>query len=242
MPARGLYVCGTDTGVGKTLVAGLLAAGLAARGVNVGVMKPLESGCPRRNGQLVPQDALFLIEMAGVADDLDLICPYRLEKPLAPGVAAAEEGVRVELATAVAAFAELAGRHEVVIVEGAGGLLVPVTPHLLAPHLIRMLGLPMLVVARARLGTINHTLLTVNEARRWGLEVLGVVINHTDPLADLAAATNPQVLQRFLPVPLVGVIPYFEELPSPARAAKAATEFLRWEYLGPRLARQGNVC
>lgn len=242
MPARGFFVSGTDTGVGKTLVAGLLAAGLAARGVNVGVMKPLESGCRRENGRLVPQDALFLKEMAGADDDLDLICPYRLEKPLAPGIAAEQEGVKVDLSAVARAYAELARRHEAVIVEGAGGLLVPVTPDLLAPYLIRMLDLPLLVIARARLGTINHTLLTVNEAGRWNLEVLGVVVNHTDELADPSAATNPQVMKRFLSVPIIGIVPYLDRVPSPEEAARIAARVLDLDYLLSRLAPQGIVC
>lgn len=220
MVTRGVFITGTDTGVGKTMVGGILAAGLRARGVDVGVMKPLESGCCRQNGRLQPQDALLLKEMAGVDDDIDLICPYCFEQPLAPGIAAEREGVEIDLARIVRAYEELKRLHEVIIVEGAGGVLVPVTAGLLAPDLMRVFGLPLLVVARARLGTINHTLLTINEARRLSLEVMGVVLNQDDPVPDPASESNAQILERFLTVPIIGKVPYFGTMLSPEEAAK----------------------
>jgi dethiobiotin synthetase len=222
----GLFVTGTDTGVGKTLVTGLLAAGLKARGLDVGVMKPLETGCAADEGDMRPEDALYLRQMAGVQDELDLICPYRLRDPLAPGVAAEEEGVEVNLIVIRKAYQELAQRHEFLLVESAGGLLVPLSGELLTPHLIKVLDLPVLVVARNRLGTVNHTLLTVNEARRWGLTVAGVLLNRCEPQPDLSVQSNARVLEKFLPVPLWGEVPYLTQLPDREQAARLAQEVL----------------
>ena len=226
MRYKGVFVTGTDTGVGKTFAAGLLAAGLRRQGVDVGIMKPLESGCPSQEGRLVPEDALYLASMAGVKDGLDLLCPYRFAEPLAPGVAAEKNRVAVDLDAIAGAFEELARRHQLVIVEGAGGLLVPIAPQLLTPHLIKRLSLPVLVVAVNRLGTINHTLLTVREAQRLGLEVLGVIINNAEEHPDLSAKTNVEVLKRFLPVPLLGEIPYLPERPGPEQGAEIAARTL----------------
>ncbi|MGB9886645.1 MAG: dethiobiotin synthase [Moorellales bacterium] len=226
MKARGLFVTGTDTGVGKTLVTGLLAAALRAQGVDVGVMKPFETGCPIEAGRLMPQDALYLRNMAGAEDELELVCPYRLRDPLAPGVAAEREGVSVDLRVVRAAYEELARRHRFLLVESAGGLLVPISDQLLTPHLIKLLDLPVLVVARGRLGTVNHTLLTVNEARRWKLEVAGVILSHSEPQSDLSAESNARVLRQFLPVPLWGEIPYLDYSPDRDSAARLAQERL----------------
>ena len=205
---RGFFFTGTDTGVGKTLIAGAIAKALTDAGKRVGVMKPLESGCRRDHGQLIPEDALFLKKMSGAADDLSLVCPYALARPLAPGIAAAKEQVAISLETIAAAFARIAARHDLVLVEGAGGLMVPVTQEHLTVDLIRLLGLPLIIVARAALGTINHTLLTVKQAQREGLAVHGIILNKTSPEPDESEETNPGVIEKFSTVRLLGVVPY----------------------------------
>jgi dethiobiotin synthetase len=207
---RGLFFTGTDTGVGKTLIAGAIAKALTDTGKRVGVMKPLESGCLQDDGQLVPLDALFLKKMSGAADDLSLICPFALAQPLAPGIAAEKEQVAISLETIATAFTRIAARHDLVLVEGAGGLMVPVTQQHLTVDLIRLLGLPLIIVARAGLGTINHTLLTVKQAQREGLAVRGVILNKTSPEPDASEETNPAAIERFSGVRLLGVVPYID--------------------------------
>lgn len=204
----GLFVTGTDTGVGKTLMAGGLAALFRERGVDVGVMKPVETGCPRRDGQLIAEDARFLRKMSGAEDEMELIAPYSLAQPLAPAVAAPGEGVNIDLAVIQRAYCTLSRRHELVIVEGAGGLLVPVTGRYFMADLARLLALPLLVVARASLGTINHSLLTLHYARREALPVLGLVMNHTTPEAGAAEKTNATALKRWADCPFLGTLPY----------------------------------
>jgi len=209
---RALFVTGTDTGVGKTIVAGGLAAALTARGLDVGVMKPVESGCPIVDGSLRPADGSFLRQMAGGRQRMKTVVPCALDRPLAPAVAARLEGRSIDPGRLVRACRRLQARHALVIVEGAGGLLVPLAPGWLMADLAAAMAIPLLVVARLELGTINHTLLTVEAARSRGIAVAGVVLNQTGPGADLASHTNPEELRALLDIPILGVIPYLPEL------------------------------
>ena len=213
MSARGVFVTGTDTGVGKTLVARALVRGLRSRGLDVGVMKPVETGA----GAAGPLDARALREAAGVEDPLELVCPFALALPAAPTVAAEDEGRAIDLGVIGRAFATLASRHACMVVEGAGGLLVPVADGASMADLARALDLPLLVVARAGLGTINHTLLTLEAARARALRVAGVVISHAGGALTRADAANLGALRAALAEMLVGEI-----LPLRARETPAA--------------------
>jgi len=197
------FITGTDTGVGKTLVASAMAALFRGRGIDVGVMKPVSAGGDK--------DARVLIEAAGVRDPLELVSPIRLKEPLSPNVAAEREGVTIDLDLIVDAYTRLSDRHDLLIVEGAGGLLVPLSNHVTIADLAVQLSLPLLIVARAALGTINHTLLTAEAARARGLDVLGVIYNTTEPNADaVAASTSPDVVTRLSGVPSLGTLPHVE--------------------------------
>ena len=218
---KAYFITGTDTGVGKTVVTGALAAVLARTGLSVGVMKPCESGCAEKDGELVPADALFLRDMAGCDDALDKVCPYRLRAPLAPGVAAKLEGVVIDPARIQDLFAAACRRHDSVLVEGAGGLLVPMTDVLLTIDLARLLAIPLIIVARLSLGAINHTLLTVREAERAGLVIAGIILNQTAQEYGLAEQTNPDVISRFAGVPILGIMPFVSESVRRDRAALA---------------------
>ena len=211
MTARGVFVTGTDTGVGKTLVACALVRGLRSLGLDVGVMKPVETGV----GAAGPRDALALREAAAVDDPLELVCPFALALPAAPTVAAAAEGRAIDLGTIRRAFETLASRHGCVVAEGAGGLLVPVADGASMADLARELGLPLLVVARASLGTINHTFLTLEAARTRGLRVAGVVISHSSGALTSADAANLGALRQALGETLVGEIPPLREAEAP---------------------------
>jgi dethiobiotin synthetase len=210
---RGFFVTGTDTGVGKTLVACALVRGLRARGVDVGAMKPIETGVQAEG----PRDALALRDAAGGGDALDTVCPQRFALPAAPTVAAAAEGRRVELGAVRRAFAALAARHACLVVEGAGGLLVPAAEGVSMADLAGELGLPLLVVARARLGTVNHTRLTLEVAAARRLALAGVVISHGSTPLTAAECENLAYLRVELGARLVGEIPSLApgELPDP---------------------------
>lgn len=196
----GIFITGTDTGVGKTYVACAIARGLWAAGVDVGVMKPVETGVPESG----PEDALALRAAAGVEDPIELICPLQYRMPAAPNAAARAEGRDVPIGEIERAYRKIESRHELVLVEGAGGILVPFDDEVDMGGLAGKLGLPVLVVARAALGTINHTLLTVEALERRGLELVGVVISHSGGILSEADAGNLEVLRERLGERVVG--------------------------------------
>ena len=207
MPAQGIFITGTDTGVGKTIVAAAIARLLKLRGVNVGVMKPVTSGCIESGGKLVSEDAELLAWGASVNPDEPDIAPYLLKTPIAPCVAASMEGVRIDFGRIRDAFDRLAARHGFVIVEGAGGLMVPLAGGLLMADLVARLDLPVLVVARPNLGTVNHSVLTCYAARQLGLTVKGIIINNYPEHPDRAEESAPHLIDSLAGAPLLGVFP-----------------------------------
>ncbi len=217
---KGLFITGTDTGVGKTVIAAALAHAFKQRGMNVGVMKPVATGCRRgRDGQLVSSDVQKLVRASGVSDPIELVSPYRFEPPIAPWVALRQaRGERISLDRIDHAFQALASWHDLVLVEGIGGLLVPLDDKRAVADLAHRLGLPVLIVARAGLGTINHTLLTIEAARSAGLELFGVVLNGRSGRSSLAERTNPTVIEKLGGVKIFGAVPKIPS-PSPQRAA-----------------------
>ena len=225
----GVFITGTDTGVGKTFVARGIASALRDRGRRVGVMKPIETGCGGGTTWR-PADALALRAAAGSTLPLDRVCPYRLDAPLAPDVAARLENVRIDPVAIVAAFRAIAQEHDVTLVEGAGGLLVPIRERYTMADLAGDLGLPLLVVVDSKLGAINHTLLTIEAAAARGLAVRGYVLNHASA-ADEAAATNASVLERCTATPCLGTIRW---APSAERDPGAVVETaVDWNRLLP---------
>ena len=227
---KALFITGTDTGVGKTWTAGGLAGALKRRGRLVGNMKPAESGCPEEEGEPVPRDALFVKAMAGCESPLDAICPYRFREPVAPFVAAGREGRRVDPERIVSAFEGIRAAHDVTLIEGVGGFLVPIAEGFRVSDLAVRLGAPILVVGRLGLGTLNHTLLTLEAAARRGLRVLGVVLSAAVPPSTVSEETNPDVLTALTDVPLLGVLPHLPnaggDTPDPERLINAVEEHL----------------
>ena len=235
----GLFITGTDTEVGKTVVTAALAHALHRRGINVGVMKPIATGCryrkrhqaPRRtgcrsgNGTLISDDAQQLIRASGVNDSLTLVSPYRFGPPVAPWVASgswrppAARHPAISLDKIQEACTILEQRHDILLVEGIGGLLVPIDERHTVADLARRLRFPLLIVARASLGTINHTLLTVEAARNAGLDLIGVILNGRSARPTIAERTNPEVIRTLVKVPLLGVIPRLSP-PSPRQVAR----------------------
>ena len=200
MKARGYFITATDTAVGKTVVTAGLAASLRARGLDVAVFKPVQSGA-------------LANDPTGDAALLGADCLYSFAAPLAPLVAARAEGTKIELEPILARARELAREHELLLVEGAGGLLVPLAPGLDVADLAAALGLPLIVVARAGLGTVNHTLLTIEAARARGLELTGVVLNGE---SDESATDNATLIEAGSGVRVLAQVP---RLADPADAA-----------------------
>ena len=227
--AQGIFITGTGTEIGKTVVAGGLAAALKQSGANVGVMKPISSGDTA--------DAQFLKHAAQVDDELSSINPIYLRHPLAPSVAARIENREIDLRCVETAFAALQEKYDFVIVEGVGGIAVPLRDDFLMVHLIHHLRLPVLIVAQAGLGTLNHTLLTVAFAQQFGLQIAGIVLNsHSPEVEGLAEATNPVEIEKLTDIPVIGVVPYEKRLdtaqPDPAFLADFMNQHIAWRKLG----------
>lgn len=197
-----LFITGTDTDSGKTLIAAALARVLHHIGHNVGVMKPIASGMTETKGS----DIWWLQTGAHCADALDLACPYRFREPLSPHLAARMEGVTIEPEQILARYATLAAQYECLLVEGAGGWYTPLREGFFMADLAQALGLPVVVVVSNRLGCINHTLLTIESIRNRGLEVAGVILNGGDA-GDPAAASNEEALIEVLDCPLWAAVP-----------------------------------
>jgi len=218
--ARALFVTGTDTGAGKTTVAAGILAALRRRGLAVAALKPAETGCP---AGAEPPDGALLRAAAGLERvPLDLVVPQRYAAPVAPAVAARAEHAPFSVDKTLAARAALVARApglRLLLVEGAGGLLVPYGPGLCAADLAARLALPLLVVARAALGTINHTLLTVNEARRRGLAVAGVILSRVVAERGPDEEENAAEIARLGQVRVLGTVAH---LPPAARRDPAA--------------------
>ncbi|MCH8055300.1 MAG: dethiobiotin synthase [Deltaproteobacteria bacterium] len=209
---QGIFITGTDTGVGKTLIACGLAALFRNFGYKVGVMKPAETGCADKDGKPFPQDAFYLKEASGCEEPLERICPYRLPEPLAPSMAAERAGVKINISYLQTLYDEISEKHDITLVEGAGGLLVPLLPHYTYADLAGLLKLPLLVVAANRLGAINHLLLTLEHASCRGLPVLGYILNRLESAPSLATETNAEALLSLTAAPCLGEIPYIEGL------------------------------
>jgi dethiobiotin synthetase len=195
----GLFITGTNTDVGKTYVGALIAAELRADGHRVGVYKPAASGCRVESGGLVSDDALALWQAAGSPGDLEHVCPQRFLAPLAPHLAARAEGRELDPGLLVSGLAYWCQRSDVVVVEGAGGLLSPLGDDLYVADVARECGFPLLVVARNTLGVINQTLQTLVTAAtfRQGLPVAGVVLNGRDsPADDISLTSNRAEISR----------------------------------------------
>lgn len=196
---HGIFVTGTDTEIGKTAIAAGLASVLKNRGIRVGVMKPISAGSRA--------DANLLQRVTG--QPLDSINPIALRDPLSPNLAAARENREIDLAPVFGAFHHLAKTRDCVLVEGVGGLLVPIAEDILVADLALRLKLPLLIVARAGLGTINHTSLTIEAARARGLPINSVIYNALSPgPLDLSAQLSPGVVTRISGIPSAGTVPY----------------------------------
>jgi dethiobiotin synthetase len=200
-----LFVTGTDTGVGKTLVTAALARHFSSCGLKVGVMKPCETGVA--NAQQPGADASLLRWAAATTDADELIAPYRFIEPLAPALAASRGGVVIDPVRLGEALAEVSAGKDLVLVEGAGGLMVPLRGGYLMADLARQLALPLLVVCRPSLGTINHTLLTILAARIMELPLAGFIINRMPAHPGVAEADAPHELASLASADLLGVLP-----------------------------------
>jgi dethiobiotin synthetase len=223
--AQGLFITGTNTGVGKTYVAAMIARSLREAGMRVGVYKPVASGCEMRAGSLVSPDAVLLWESAGRPETLDRVCPQMFAAPLAPHLAARAEGKRVDSARLRDGLEFWRESSDIVLVEGAGGLMSPLSDDEYNADLAAAFGFPLVVVSANELGTINATLQTLITASTYcragsgeqgagseavdGLHVAGIVLNSPKRSDDdLSIESNADELARRCVAPLVATVGY----------------------------------
>ncbi|MDN4594270.1 dethiobiotin synthase [Polycladomyces subterraneus] len=219
---RGLFVTATDTEVGKTVVTAGLALALQEQGLRVGVMKPVQSG---HLGDAPEGDGGRLKRWTGVEAKPEEIVPYSFSLPVAPWIAARTAGVTVDKTGLVERIRTMAERYDLLLVEGAGGLLAPVGPDWTMADLAMELGWPLVIVARPNLGTVNHTVLTLEAARSRGLQPLGVILNgYREGDQDPSLEANPEMIERFGGAPVLGRIPWMTE---PMTAEKLRDVFTR---------------
>ena len=216
--SRGFFIAGTDTNIGKTLVTAAMLHAYAGLGYRVVGMKPVAAGAELIDGIWVNEDVALLRAAGNVEAAPELLNPYLFREPIAPHIAAEHKGVRIEIPRIRAAYEALSAQAEVVVVEGVGGFLVPLSEHKDAADLAVALDLPLILVVGMRLGCINHALLTAEAIAARRLKLAGWVANRLDP--EMAAYDeNLSALSKRLPAPLLAEVPYLASA-DPTHAAR----------------------
>lgn len=214
MATQGFFITGTDTGVGKTVTTACLLSLYRKHRMNVGVMKPIETGVDPECSSSANSDAKFLMEIARCSDPLSLISPIRLKTAASPYQAAKMEHQTIDIDRIINSFRQLAGKYENMLVEGVGGLLVPIRSNYLICDLIRDLGLPLLVVGKNALGTLNHTLLTLRAAQQADIAVRGVILTRSTEAGgkDGIEQGHAEIISELSGVPVLGEIPFLGQI------------------------------
>ena len=211
--SKGYFITGTDTNVGKTVVTACLLALYREQGIDAGVMKPIETGVDQECSSEANSDAKFLLTISGNGDPIEEICPIRLKPTAAPLQAARITGQTIDISLILENFRRLQAKHDRMLVEGIGGLLVPLTVNYSVSDLIKDMNLPLIIVSRFSLGTINHTLLTVKAAQETGVEIAGIILNHSEdrPLNEIELG-QASLIQELSNVPVLGECPFIDSI------------------------------
>ena len=203
----GFFITGTDTDVGKTTVALGLITALQDKGLSVGVMKPVSAGCELTSDGLRNEDAVLLMQKASVDFPYEIVNPYAFEPAVAPHIAAAEAGVEIDIEVIRQCYLDIAEKVDIVIVEGAGGWLVPINENETMADVVKALALDVITIVGIRLGCLNHALLTSQCIKASGLSHRGWVANHLSVATD-RAAENINALRVRISAPLLDEVPY----------------------------------
>src|SRR3989338_3160427 len=222
MQSKGLFITGTDTAVGKTIVTAVLGCLLQKKGFDVGVMKPV---------QCAGNDAQFLKNILNLDDPLKIINPFFAPEPLSPHLAFSRARKEINIAKIMEAYRYLQSRHEIVLVEGAGGLLVPLKKNYLVADLIKDLDLDVVIISRLALGTINHSLLTIQLARQKGIKVRGIIFSEVMKNREgIPEKTNPRAVQHFGDVTILGIVPHLKSI-TRKEILKRCSAAIDWKIL-----------
>ncbi len=231
---NGFFITGTDTGIGKTVVTACLTALFKSQDMDVGVMKPIETGVDPVCSSSANSDAKFLMESSSSTDTEEEVCPYRFKTPASPYQAAQIAGTQIQPSTILEKFKVLQSRHSMMMVEGIGGLLVPITYKYSVADLALKIGLPLIIVSRFRVGTLNHTLLTINAAQQYGLKIKGIILNQLeDGVLNDVEIKQGELIEEFSGIPILGTFPYLEDVSSEGikESLPSISKHLRMKFL-----------
>ena len=214
MRSKGFFITGTGTGVGKTVVTACLLTVLKRMKINAGFMKPIETGVDPACYSIANSDTEFLLHTAQTGDPVDQVCPYRFKTAASPWQATLLDGCDpIDEKVIQDKFCQLTDKHDLVLVEGIGGLMVPIRENYMVADLIVDLQLPALVVSPVQLGAVNHTLLTLEAAKKYGIDVKGIIFNPTDNSAKtLAEEGQNEIIERLSGTKILGECPFIDNL------------------------------
>ena len=207
---KSYFVSGTDTGVGKTTITAALASSLRRHGIDVGVMKPIASGTPQKTG-FKSSDVELLHEAAKVDDKEEMINPVFLPLPTSPYDATKILNLEIDMNVIYERFQYLLRAHQMLLVEGIGGIMTPIKRNFFVADMIKELGLEAIIVTRSTLGTLNHTMMTFRMCKEYGIAVKGLIINYFDEKGILAERNTPSTLHEITGMPILGIIPFVKD-------------------------------
>jgi dethiobiotin synthetase len=207
---KSYFITGTDTGVGKTTITAGLAACIKKLGIDVGVMKPVATGNPQKSG-LKSTDAFLLYHASEVNDSEDLINPIFMPMSVSPYDACKILNLVFDKKIIIEKFKELQNKHKIVLVEGIGGILTPLTKDYFVADMIKDMGLETIIVTRSTLGTLNHTMMTVKTCQDYNIPIKGIIINNYDEKGGPAEKNSPSTIHEITNIPILGILPYVKD-------------------------------
>jgi len=207
---KSFFVTGTDTGVGKTVITATLAMCLRKLGIDVGVMKPISSGIPQKTG-FKSSDVSLLCEAAGITDSEEMINPVFLPIPTSPYDATKILNVSIDMPLIFEKFQNLIKTHQMLLVEGIGGIMTPITKNFFVADMIKAMGLDTIIVTRSTLGTLNHTIMTLSMCKDYEIPVKGMIVNYFDEQGGPAEKNAPATLYELTGIPILGIIPFVKD-------------------------------
>ena len=208
---KGYFVTGTDTGVGKTAITAGIVGSLRNLGVNVGVMKPIATGYQQKTGYK-SSDVTILAEATGIKDPEDLINPVFLPIPTSPYDASKLLSVPIDMPLILTKFKKLRSLHDVILIEGIGGIMTPITKNFFVADMIKAMAIETIIVTRATLGTLNHTVMTCKMCKDYDIKVKGLIINNFDEKGTPAEKSAPTTLYELTGINIIGIIPFIKDL------------------------------
>ena len=207
---KAYFITGTDTGVGKTAITAGIAGSMRKIGIDVGVMKPIATGAPQKTG-FKSSDVSILAEASGIKDPEDLINPVFLPMPVSPYDASKLLSLPIDMSQILAKFTKLFSMHQVLLIEGIGGLMTPITTKLFVADMIKAMGVETIIVTRATLGTLNHTAMTCRLCKEYGIKIKGLVINNFDEKGTAAEKNAPATLYEITGIDIIGIVPFIKD-------------------------------